>query len=139
MMRALAWLGLVGIILSGCQSTPVVLLDDQRLVVEVADSPDTQTQGLSNRPSLPENTGMIFIFNEYRRRNFWMKEMQFPIDMIWISDTRVVGIEKNVPTPTSSQLLIYTSPEAVNYVVEVNAGWADRHGISVGSSFRLLN
>src|SRR3989344_9654877 len=138
MMRALAWLGLVGIILSGCQSTPVVLLDDQRLVVEVADSPDTQTQGLSNRPSLPENTGMIFIFNEYRRRNFWMKEMQFPIDMIWISDTRVVGIEKNVPTPTSSQLLIYTSPEAVNYVVEVNAGWADRHGISVGSSFRLL-
>ena len=138
-MRALAWLGLVGIILSGCQSTPVVLLDDQRLVVEVADSPDTQTQGLSNRPSLPENTGMIFIFNEYRRRNFWMKEMQFPIDMIWISDTRVVGIEKNVPTPTSSQLLIYTSPEAVNYVVEVNAGWADRHGISVGSSFRLLN
>ena len=139
MMRALAWLGLVGIILSGCQSTPVVLLDDQRLVVEVADSPDTQTQGLSNRPSLPENTGMLFVFSDYRQRNFWMKEMQFPIDMIWISDTRVVGIEKNVPTPTSSQLLIYTSPEAVNYVVEVNAGWADRHGISVGSSFRLLN
>ena len=116
-----------------------MLLDNHTLAVEIVDTPEKRTQGLSNRSSLSENTGMLFVFSDYRQRNFWMKEMQFPIDMIWISDAQVVGIQKNVPVPTSSQLLIYTSPKDVNYVVEVNAGWAEQHEISVGSSFQLLN
>ena len=139
MRRTIVGLILLCSILSGCQPRPAVLLDNHTLAVEIVDTPEKRTQGLSNRSSLPENTGMLFVFTDYRQRNFWMKEMQFPIDMIWISDAQVVGIQKNVPIPTSSQLLIYTSPEAVNYVVEVNAGWAEQHEIFVGSSFQLLN
>ncbi|MBU1999321.1 MAG: DUF192 domain-containing protein, partial [Candidatus Omnitrophica bacterium] len=66
--------------------------------VEVVDSPEDRSRGLMFRDKLGEKEGMLFIFDERGRHNFWMKNMQFPIDIIWINQDKViVDIRKNIP------------------------------------------
>src|SRR3989344_8044864 len=73
--------------------------------VEVADTPEKTTLGLSYRESLPENFGMLFIFSEPHIPTFWMKEMNFPLDMIWIrEDNTIVDITQNVPQPSPGMM-----------------------------------
>src|SRR4051812_1798797 len=63
----------------------------QHVVVDLATTPTTREQGLSGRAALPENHGMLFVFDTPGVYPFWMKDMNFPIDMIWISnDMKVV-------------------------------------------------
>ena len=116
-----------------------IYLNGHEVKVEIADTPAKRTQGLSGRESLAENAGMIFIFPEPKIQNFWMKDMKFPIDIIWIRQTadgdRVVGFVENAP-PASGQsennLTIYSSPENVDRVLEINAGLVKKWGIKVG-------
>ena len=98
---------------------------------------ETRAQGLSGRENLPEDQGMIFIFPEPGNYGFWMRQMRFPLDIIWISaEKKIIGIEPNIPPPLPStpetELKIYYPPEAVQYVLEGNAGWSERHQIRIG-------
>ena len=100
---------------------------------EIAETDQTRTQGLSGRESLLENAGMLFVFDTSGIYGFWMKDMHFPIDIIWISDEKVVvGTASN--TLPESYPLIYYPPSAVRYVLEVPAGYAETHNINVGSN-----
>ncbi len=104
---------------------------------EIADTPEARQKGLSGHNPLSENQGMLFIFPAPSIQSFWMIEMKFPLDMIWIGyDKKVVGITANVPFPAPGtppgNLPTYQSPERVQYVLEVQAGWAERHGVKVG-------
>ena len=102
------------------------------LEVEIADTPELQVQGLSGRKSLSENKGMLFVYEKPAMPGFWMKDMRFPIDIIWLGeDIRVAGIEAHVPPETYPA--VFYSPSPVRYVLEVNAGWAERNGITSGS------
>jgi uncharacterized membrane protein (UPF0127 family) len=102
--------------------------------VEMATTTIEEARGLSFRTSLAEGTGMLFTFNP-GIQNFWMKDMNFPIDIIWISQGKVAGFVENAkPEPGVSlmRLTIYTSPDNVDRVLEVNAGIVAKDGIKAG-------
>ena len=98
--------------------------------VELADTPRSQAVGLMYRKELPEDHGMLFRFDDDSDHGFWMKNTPLPLDMIFISkDGVVVGIVENT-VPYSLDLRRAGTPSRL--VLEVNAGFADRHGIAVG-------
>lgn len=117
------------------------VIGDTELSVTVANSPIDQQRGLAGRTMLAENEGMIFLFSEPRLATFWMKGMLMPIDIIWIKNGLVIGVEKNAPPPPAVaydfDLALYNSPERVDAVLEVAAGFAERRGIGQGAAFRV--
>lgn len=115
---------------------PSVKINDIAIEVDIADNKQERSQGLSGRDSLAENEGMLFVFERHTTPTFWMKDMNFPIDIIWISDERIVQIDESVPNPepgtSLSKLPLYAPSQPVNYVLEVNAGFSEDNGIGVG-------
>ena len=100
--------------------------------VELADTPALRAQGLSGRASLNEGEGMLFIFEEEGSWGFWMKDMLFPIDIVWAaSDGRVISIAHDVSPSTYPQGFYPREPRAL-YVLELPAGFAKRHNIVEG-------
>ena len=98
--------------------------------IELAQDDLKRQQGLMYRDKMADNQGMLFIFDDEDTRSFWMKNTILPLDMIFVnSHNEIVTIHKNT-TPYSEQS--YTSTKPAKYVVEVNAGYADRHKIAVG-------
>ena len=106
--------------------------------VEMATTMAEQACGLSGREGLADNQGMIFLFGSGSTQTFWMKDMNFAIDMIWISDGRVVGFAQNAPPPAPGtalwQLQLYSSPPDVDTVLEVAAGTVARDNIQIGDA-----
>ena len=86
-------------------------------------------RGLGYRSQLPAGQGMLFLMPEVATQVFCMRGMEFAIDILWLVPGRVVGLEKNVSPQFAGDL---TSPEPVNYVLEVPAGFCDQHGVKVG-------
>lgn len=119
-----------------------IYFSDKVIYAEIADTPYKKELGLSFRDSLDENKGMLFIFDEPTITFFWMKDMHISLDIIWIMDNKIVDIDKNVPTPKADTPLIqlpkYSPSEKVNYVLEVNAGFADKNNIETGDT-ALIN
>lgn len=90
-----------------------------------------QTRGLSGREYLPENEGLLFIFSKPDLYGFWMKEMKFPIDIVWINEnSEVVYIARAVQPSSFPE--IFKPNEKSLYVLEVNAGFTAQHAINVG-------
>ncbi|MCH8049079.1 DUF192 domain-containing protein, partial [Patescibacteria group bacterium] len=119
---ALALAILIGGWLALNLSVPVIQIGDVILQVEIADTQEKREKGLSNRESLQENRGMLFLFEKPGRYGFWMKEMNFAIDIIWIDkDKSVTEITKNVDPKTFPK--VFYSTEAVQYVVSTRADW----------------
>jgi len=109
--------------------------------VEISDTALTRARGLSGRSGLEANTGMLFIFPTPDTNGFWMKDMLFPLDIIWVKDNKVVGLEQNVlpePEKTLLGLTIYYPPSPINYVLEVSAGSAAKYNLRVGDSFSFV-
>lgn len=108
--------------------------------VEFARDPDAWARGLSGRDTLPEESGMLFIFPAQEERTFWMKDTRIPLDLVWIRGGTVVGVTAHVPPePGVANVLLrrYPSPGSVDRVLEVNAGWAAEHGVNVNDAVRL--
>jgi uncharacterized membrane protein (UPF0127 family) len=105
--------------------------------VEVALTDEKKAQGLSDRIPLAPRAGMLFVYSEERKRTFWMKDMRFPLDMIWIAADCTVGdITENAPVPDPDQserdLPRFSPKIPVVHVLEVNGGTSQRHGIAIG-------
>jgi uncharacterized membrane protein (UPF0127 family) len=100
-----------------------------KVKAEAVETPERLYLGLSYRQGLPEGRGMLFIMPENSIQTFCMREMRFPLDLVWIAAGRVAGITKNVSPNFSGEL---PSPEPVNHVLEVPGGFADKYGIKVG-------
>lgn len=112
-----------------------VVINNHELTVEIADTEATRTQGLSSRDSLGQSNGMLFVFASSDKYTFWMKDMKFPLDFIWISNHKVIGITPEVLAKTGvpdADLPIYSPTELVDKVLEVNSGWAAKNQIKVG-------
>lgn len=109
---------------------------DTILKVEVASTPELQTQGLSGRNGLNENDGMLFVFDHSGVYYFWMKDMNFSIDMIWLDkNLKVIYIEKNA-TPESYPKTFGPNKDSL-YVLEVVPGFSDKHNLKEGDSVLL--
>ncbi len=111
--------------------------------VDVAAQPETRQQGLSGRESLPQNAGMLFVFDEEQELQFWMKDMRFPLDIIWIdAQCRLIDISAHVPTPPpgadNADIPRANAPSPARYVLELNAGEASRAGLSPGDRVEFL-
>lgn len=118
----------------GVSLTPIpktITLGSTSLSVEVAADNSAITQGLSGREKLADNTGLLFIFPVPGYYPFWMKDMRFPIDIIWIgADKKVVGFSENLSPESYPKT--FAPPSPVQYVLEVNAGWVKERGIVIG-------
>ena len=110
--------------------------------VDLAITQEERSQGLSGRPSLDAGMGMLFVFEEPALLRFWMRDMNFPLDMVWIgSDCTVVDVTQNAPVPPEDQaayqLPLYSPRSPAQYVLELNAGEAGARGIGLGSVVRF--
>ena len=103
--------------------------------VEIADTEAAREYGLMNRTSMPQDHGMLFIFDYQSTVSFWMKDTLIPLDMVFLdSNGRIVDIYKNA-TPLSED--VYTAKSPSKYVVELNGGYCDRYGIKIGDNVSI--
>lgn len=92
--------------------------------VETVDTPAAREKGLSGRSALAEGHGLLFVFDEPGSWGIWMKDMNFPIDIVWArQDGTIITIARNVSPDTYPQAFYPATPDAL-YVLEVNAGAA---------------
>lgn len=116
---------------SVASTSPTIQLKGQTIQVTIADTPEKRMQGLSGHAELAENEGMLFVFAEDGRYSFWMKDMKFSIDVLWISaDGTIVDIAQNVSPDTYPAS--YTSKADARYVLELRAGWVQARNVSIG-------
>lgn len=116
-------------------------IGNQIFILEVADTEAKRSRGLSGRKSLGRNEGMLFIFNKKERYTFWMKDMEIPLDFIWLDDNTVADITKNVLPPNYDldNLKLYNPMIPVNKVIEINADTIERLQLSVGENIEFLD
>ena len=114
-----------------------ITVGDTPIEVEVVTTPESTSQGLSGRTEIGAD-GMLFVFPTKQDRQFWMPEMQFDIDIVWIQDTTVVAVTSQVPKPpstaTPAELLPrYSAGIESNVVLELPSGTAAQMGIKPGT------
>lgn len=112
----------------------------QKVTLEIADSLEEQEKGLSGRKFLAENRGMIFVFERPGIQSFWMRGMNFPLDIIFLRGNKIVTIYKNVPAPASKDEIpsaYYQPTSPSDKVIELNAGMADKFDLNVGDTITL--
>lgn len=98
--------------------------------IEIAETDSARTRGLMQRKSLPELSGMLFIFPREETQSFWMANTPLALDIIFVSaDSQIVDIKKYT-RPFSTQSISSAAP--ARYVIEVSAGFADTHGLTAG-------
>lgn len=115
------------------ESEKIIQLGQRKMVIELADNEAKIIQGLSGRTSLAKDHGMLFVMNKKDKYVFWMKEMRFPLDFIWIDGQKVVDITENVPYPKEGQPIAQVAPKTwSDKVLEVNAGMASSSGVKIG-------
>lgn len=113
--------------------TKVCFEKDICVDVEVMDEPAEHAKGLMGRSGLDETEGMLFIFEYSGEHLFWMKNMKFPIDMIFVDhELKIVHIEEKVPPCTQESCDVYGPKQDIKYVVEVISGFANMHDIKEG-------
>lgn len=122
---------------------------NQKLTIEgktvdllIADTNESRAKGLGGVTQLGESEGMLFVFDTKDVTPiFWMKDMLIDLDIIWINNNKVIQIDKNIKAPKEgtldSELLKYVPASKVDYVLEVNAGFADKNGVKIGSETKF--
>ncbi len=134
-------------------------IGQKTLAIEAASTPEKMTLGLSGRNAMAADQGMLFDFKSLPDSSpekdngqgvtpaFWMKDMKFNLDLVWIKSGHVVGVTPDVPAPIenlklkieNSDLPIYSPPSPVDWVLEVNAGWSALNKIKTGDEVRIIN
>lgn len=117
-----------------------VTLAGQVVNIQLADDLSKQLAGLEKRQSMAENEGMLFTLAKTYIPEFWMKDMLFPLDIIWIRDGRVVDISSHLglePGKSDNDLKRYLPKESVNMVLEINAGWAEKYNLAIGDEVKV--
>jgi uncharacterized membrane protein (UPF0127 family) len=107
------------------------------VTVELARNDAERARGLMHRSALAPDAGMLFLFDESSEHAFWMKNTLIPLDMIFVSeDGRVAGVvARAVPGDLSPR----SAGGPSRYVLEVNGGWAEAHGVGPGDRVRFEN
>ena len=139
-VRALALCSVL--VFAGCQpkatqTTPFGLrvaelkISKVPVTVEIADTPQASENGLMFRDSLPEDRGMLFIFDQPKKASFWMRNTKIPLSIAYVdSDGKILEIKSMNPL---DETVVPSRSDEVAYALEVNQGWFDRHGITPGA------
>jgi len=154
-IKIIALIILSAVLLSGCiksqqqvsspalqdhQLVTVQLGDSKELELEVVKTPQSIVQGLSGRDEIGTD-GMLFVFDQPSIHQFWMKEMKFDLDLVWIKEMKIVEITENVPAPDFNmplnQLPTYAPSQPVDMVLEVEADNVQKWKLSVGDEILI--
>lgn len=121
------------------KSTPTATIDNKIFILDVAKTDIQKGRGLSIYNSLPINKGMVFPFQKSDYYAFWMKDMKFPIDIIYINKNKIVDIFKNVPAPKSqsASLPIIKPKNLSDTVLEINAELSDKYNFKIGDLVKI--
>lgn len=117
-----------------------VTVGAQTFNAELANTIRSRAQGLSGHAPLSEIEGMYFTFPLKARYPFWMKDMAYPLDIVWIADGKIVGVSENIPAPEDKNILTlptYSPPQVVSAVLELNAGAVKKFGLKVGDEVKI--
>lgn len=116
-------------------SITTTIIGTTTIATEVADTNAERSLGLSGRPSLAEGSGLLFVFDVPGTWGFWMKDMQFSIDILFIENGTVVTLYEHVSPQTYRQdpPLVFKPKVPATYVLEVPAGFAAGRGITEGA------
>lgn len=106
-----------------------IVLGNENFYSEVVSSPSRMYRGLGGRNDLCQSCAMLFQFSDSGKHSFWMKNMLFPLDIIWLLNDKIVHLEKNVPKDFSG---IMMPSDKADQVLEINAGNIERLGIKIG-------
>jgi len=101
-------------------------IKDTNIQAELVVNLKQKAQGLSGRESLADNQGMLFLYQEPGRYSFWMKGMNFPLDIIYIYNNEIIEIFKNVPLKTEGEITEIFPAQIADKILEVNAGFSDK-------------
>jgi len=119
--------------------TPTVTIKSHSFTVELATNPMQWEQGLAYRDSISMDHGMLFLFPDKQYRYFWMRGMRFPLDIIWVDDNTIIGMETNVPVPTETNPGVTTSYKStipINRVLELSAGSVELYSLKIGEKIK---
>ncbi len=119
-------------------ATPQVCHSGDCVDLEVVSKQEDLERGLMYRTSLGENKGMLFVFSFDARHSFWMKNMKFSLDLVWL-DTKpeIAFIAPNVPVCLKDACPVYAPDKEARYVLELNSGFCTTHGWQVGDKLDL--
>ncbi len=125
---------IVLLFLLGCDSSGDVFFENEKFTIEYALTNSQKEKGLMFRDNLCEKCGMLFDFNSEQKVRMWMKNTKIPLDMVFMNSKKtVVFIAKNT-IPNSTNTISTLIP--TQYVLELNAGSAQKYGIKIGSIMR---
>ncbi len=121
--------------------TPIATINNQKFNLLVAKTAKEQEIGLSEKTSLPENTGMLFLFEKPDYYAFWTKTMKIPVDIIYINKNKIVTIIENAAPPKSPDetMPIHRPEEPSDKVLEINAGLSQKYGLKKGDEVKIEN
>lgn len=115
-----------------------ISINDKKIRVEIADSPEKTSYGLMYRSKLPEDRGMLFIFPDESTRFFWMKNTFIPLSIGFFNAKKVL-VDIQDMEPVTSEMVTsppqYKSRQPAKYCLEVNRGWFKRNRIKIGDRF----
>jgi uncharacterized membrane protein (UPF0127 family) len=116
-----------------------IVINNHTFSVSVATTSAEQQKGLSLTKNLPQEQGMLFIFATPAKYAFWMKEMKFPLDIIFIKNNKIDTIAQDVPAPKTQNdtLPIYQPEGSVDSVLEINAGLAKKYGFKKNDAVKI--
>lgn len=111
-----------------------IVIDNDLIRVELADDHSERVRGLSGKSELKHGHGLLFVFDRPDFHGIWMKDMNFAIDILWFDESQtLVDIEENV-SPNTYPMVFEPEIESL-YVLELNAGSAERYNIKEGDQF----
>ena len=117
---------------------PQVCHQDNCVTVEVVSKQADLERGLMFRTSLGADKGMLFVFNTDDIQQFWMKNMHFDLDMLWISaDDHIIYIGQHIPACTKDPCPVYSPNKPARYVLEINSGYTSSHSWKVGDKLNF--
>lgn len=111
-----------------------IWIGGHRLYAELAQTPEERRQGLMYREALPEDRGMLFIFEKDKILSFWMKNTAIPLSLAYLSRD---GIIREIHHLKPGSLAPVTSRRSVRYALEVNRGWFQERGIRPGDKVEI--
>lgn len=117
---------------------PTVELDGRRFAIEIADTETSRERGLMFRDEMPADHGMLFLFEDLALRTFWMKNTHIPLDILFFDQNyKLVSAQLRVPPCRSEPCAVYPSEGPAQYVLELNAGVADKLGVKPGDILKV--
>ena len=113
-----------------------IIIGNVVVKAEIAALLTEKQKGLSSRNFMRKNSGMLFIFSQPDFYPFWMKDMKFPIDIIWLDENlQIINIEKNITPDTFPKKFMPRLP--AKYALEINAGWSDKNKVKEGVNIKV--